>query len=238
MIYRYIYKITCTAGSLKDKFYFGQHTTENLNDNYKGSGVILQKYYKKYNKNYIKEIISFHNTQDELNKAEYDIIHPYLNDVNCLNLKDGGNQGSLSELTKIKISKSHIGKISPNKGQKMTDEQKIKISKGRKGKKCGKEHPYYGGMPQHIVNKISASNRGKKRSEETKKKFSEIHKGQTAWNKGIKCQPMSIEAKKKLSQTNTGKKFLTDGINTYFISSEYWGELIDIGFKFGMSPRK
>ena len=27
-MYRYIYKITCTSGSFKDKFYFGQHTTE------------------------------------------------------------------------------------------------------------------------------------------------------------------------------------------------------------------
>ena len=35
MIYRYTYKITCTAGTFKDKFYFGQHTTENLNDGYK-----------------------------------------------------------------------------------------------------------------------------------------------------------------------------------------------------------
>ena len=40
MIYRYIYKITCTTGSFKDKFYFGQRTTyiDPSKDKYKGSG--------------------------------------------------------------------------------------------------------------------------------------------------------------------------------------------------------
>ena len=72
MIYRYIYKITCTAGSFKDKFYFGQHTTDNLDDGYKGSGRKIGNYYKKHPNDYIKEIISFYNSQEELNKAEYD----------------------------------------------------------------------------------------------------------------------------------------------------------------------
>lgn len=68
MTYRYIYKITCTAGSFKGKFYYGQHTTENLDDGYKGSGRKINDYYKKYPNDYIKEIISFHNSQEELIK--------------------------------------------------------------------------------------------------------------------------------------------------------------------------
>ena len=102
MIYRYIYKITCTTGSFKDKFYFGQHTTDNLNDGYKGSGTKLKIYYKKHPDDYIKEIIAFYNNDEELNKAEYDIIHPYLNDKMCLNLKDGGNNVKYTEELKKK----------------------------------------------------------------------------------------------------------------------------------------
>lgn len=238
MTYRYIYKITCTTGKLKDKFYFGQHTTNNLNDGYKGSGIILQKYYKKHHKDYIKEIISFHNSQEELNQAEYDIIHPYLNDNNCLNLKDGGNQGTLSEETKNKISISNKGNISPNKGVKMTEEQKLKISISRKGKCTGENHPFHNGLTKEHINKIAISNRGKKRSDETKKRFSEIHKGQIPWNKGITGNTLSEEHKNNIAKANIGKKFLNDGINTYFVSSEYWGELIDIGFVFGISQHK
>ena len=62
MTYRYIYKITCTAGTFKDKFYFGQHTTDNLDDNYTGSGRKITNYIKKHPNDYVKEIIAFYNT--------------------------------------------------------------------------------------------------------------------------------------------------------------------------------
>lgn len=140
MIYRYIYKITCTTGSFKDKFYYGQHTTENLDDGYKGSGILLRKYYKKHKNDYIKEIISFYDSEESLNKAEYNIIHPYLNSEECLNLMEGGGStGSPSEQTRKILSEQKLGKprttpiwnkglIGYNSGHKMSDEQKIKLS--------------------------------------------------------------------------------------------------------------
>ena len=103
MTYRYIYKITCTAGRFKDKFYFGQHTTDNLNDGYKGSGHLITDYYKKHPNDYIKEIISYHNSQEELNQAEYDIIKDWLNNPICLNLIGGGNKGGVTDEYRQKI---------------------------------------------------------------------------------------------------------------------------------------
>ena len=94
LVHRYIYKITCTAGSFKSKFYFGKHKTKKIDDSYKGSGALINIYYKKHPNDYIKEIISFHNTDEELNKAEYEIIHQWLGNEMCLNLKEGGNGGS------------------------------------------------------------------------------------------------------------------------------------------------
>ena len=156
MVYRYIYKITCTAGSYKNKFYFGQHTTTNLHDVYKGSGVKLRSYYKKHPNDYIKEIISFHTTDEELNKAEYEIIHPWLNNKMCLNLMEGGALNALkSNETKQKISlaltgkkhsaihilhnrERHIGQIAWNKGLvlgPLSDTCKEKISKQISNKK-------------------------------------------------------------------------------------------------------
>lgn len=125
MTYRYIYKITCTAGRFKDKFYYGKHTTINLDDGYKGSGVLLVKYYKKYPNDYIKEIISFHNSDDELNKAEIDIISNYLTNENCLNLAKGGIGGQLKGI--------HLGQKPWNTGKTLSDEHKHKIGIKSKG---------------------------------------------------------------------------------------------------------
>ena len=145
-MYYYIYKITCTNGSFKDKFYFGQHTTENLDDNYKGTGALIKKYYKKYPDDYIKEIICYCNSPEELNKKEYDIIHPYLGDTNCLNLRDGGNCGTCSKEVKLKMSealkklyKEHPEIIERMKETKrlnkrpVSEETKKKMSDKRKG---------------------------------------------------------------------------------------------------------
>ena len=87
MTYRYIYKITCTAGDMKGHFYYGQHTTTNINDKYKGTGKLILEYYKKYPYDYIKEIIAYYNTEEELNNAEYDIIKENINDPLCMNMK-------------------------------------------------------------------------------------------------------------------------------------------------------
>lgn len=48
MIYRYIYKITCLTVSWEGKFSFGQHTTDNLNDGYFSSSILICNYKKKY----------------------------------------------------------------------------------------------------------------------------------------------------------------------------------------------
>lgn len=93
-MYKYIYKITLTKGSLKDKIYIGKHTTNNLDDGYKGSGVIVNKYYKKYPNDYIKEIICYCDTDNELNNKEKELIDYYRQFDNCLNIHPGGKGGS------------------------------------------------------------------------------------------------------------------------------------------------
>jgi len=102
MKYRYIYKITCTRGKFRNHFYYGQHTTENLNDGYKGSGKFLLDYYKKYPNDYVKEIIAFYDTEEALNQAEYDIIHPWLGNKMCLNICEGGRGGAKTPWNKGK----------------------------------------------------------------------------------------------------------------------------------------
>ena len=136
MTYYYIYKITCTKGSFKDKFYFGQHTTTNLDDGYKGSGKKLQNYYKTYPNDYIKEIICFCNDSDELGKKEYEIIHPWINNEMCLNIVEGGKQstwnkgkkGVYSQETINKMRKARLGKESGIKGKHLSAQTKQILS--------------------------------------------------------------------------------------------------------------
>ena len=78
MKYYYTYKITLTQGSLKGKFYFGKHSTTKLNDNYKGSGSIVKRYYKKYPKGYIKEINSLLCATASSSESQIALIVPFL----------------------------------------------------------------------------------------------------------------------------------------------------------------
>lgn len=205
MTYYYIYKITCTKGSFKDKFYFGKHTTTNLEDGYKGSGVKINSYYKKYPEDYIKEIICFCNNTEELNRKEYEIIHPWLNNEMCLNLMEGGQGGSISEESKRKISIANKGRLKGVKpwitGKGHSEETKKKLSEINKGR--------------------PSSFKGKHHSVESKKNMSEAHKGKSPWNKGKESQlkgiPRSEETKKKISEALKGR-------NNYWIPKHYTEE--------------
>lgn len=242
-MYRYTYKITCTAGKFKDYNYYGCHKTANLDDGYKGSGKKLIDYYKKHPNDFIKEIVGFYDNDEDMFNAEYELIHPHLGEDKCLNYKEGGKGGSYKGINKgIKHSAEWNKKTSDNEWLKHLDNpkytevyikwrQSIKEvnsnpEKARNHSKIMKEYykDHYSPMKGYIYSEeqkqiISNSLKeyyknnghpltGRKQSEETKKKNSESHKKQKY-------------------------KWMTDGIDDYQVSSNNWGEFIDIGFRFG-----
>lgn len=192
MKYYYTYRVNCTAVGWEDYYYLGQHTTNNLDDGYKGSGTKLWEYYKQYPEDYIFTILEFYSNKAELNKAEQKLIGDlYKTDEYCLNMNGGGhgswkaaceywNGRSHSEEHKRKTAESMRGK---NKGRQHSEESKRNMSDSKKGK------------PSVM--------KGKHHSEEAKLKISEANKGKTTWNKGI---PMSDVAKLKITEAKKGKK--------------------------------
>lgn len=64
-------------------------------------------------------------------------------------------------------------------------------------------------------------------------------KGKTPYNKGKKrLYHRSEEAINKSTDAIRGCKWMTDNISEYFLNKEYWGEFIDIGFRFGRKKMK
>lgn len=139
-----IYKITNT---LNGKIYIGKHQTENINDNYFGSGVALNTAIKKYGKqSFTKEVLFVFDNENDMNSKEREIVtEEFIARRDNYNKAVGGEGGSNF------------------KGKKHTDETKLKLSKLSAGRKASIE----------TRQKISEGNRRRVLSEETKRKLSE-----------------------------------------------------------------
>lgn len=73
-----LYTVYKTTNKVNGKIYVGQHSTENLNDGYLGSGVIFKKELKKHGRlNFEKEILFQSGNDSFLNEIETYYIHKY-----------------------------------------------------------------------------------------------------------------------------------------------------------------
>jgi len=204
--FNYVY---ITTNLLNGKQYVEDHSADNLNDSYLGSGrPHFERAKKKYGReNFKKQILKQFNTK----KEAFDAQEKYINKYNTLSPNGynispkGGNgvRGCWNKESLKKLSESH-------KGKKLSEEHKKKISKSNKKRIVSEE----------TKKKISKSHKGKKLSEEHKKKISKSHKGKITWMKGKKHsneakyknkiahigRKDSIETKKKKSNAMLGKK--------------------------------
>ncbi len=145
----FIYKTTCI---INNQFYYGMHSTDDLNDGYKGSGKRLRNSLNKHGeKNHEIEILEFLSDRESLKKREAEIVNELLiQDPLCMNLKTGG-EGGLS-------SKEHAEKFHAAGGKKVFQilskrhsenlkndpEYKIKYSKTMSKAISGEKNGFYG----------------------------------------------------------------------------------------------
>lgn len=192
--YGFIY---ITTNMINGKRYLGQKRFDNHWKNYLGSGAIFKHALKKYGKeNFSRNIIQICFSEDELNKAEYDltIFLNVVEDPNWYNLKEGGLNGRHGEEARQKISKNHAdvsGKNHPMFGKHITEEHRKRLRDGYIEKCSGKNNPWYG---KHL-------------SEETKNKISETTSKQVyqydEYGNLIAIWKSAIEVKRELGYSNS-----------------------------------
>lgn len=175
------YIVYKTTNQVNGKFYIGTHKTVDLNDNYMGSGKLLQKAIQKYGLNsFTKEILYVFDNAIEMYAKEAEIVtEEFLSEENTYNLKIGGfggfdfvNNSGLNGTLKGTHRRKELFQdqewVKYWKSQQklgihnMSDEQKAKREVARKKTMLRK----YG---KFVVGSFS----GKTHSEETKKKIGE-----------------------------------------------------------------
>lgn len=128
-MYFYVYKIT---NNINGMIYIGVHQTENLNDGYMGSGLLLKKAQKKYGlENFSKEILYECNSRDELFVMESQLVtQDFVNSKQTYNTRLGG-QGGPKEPRKTDYYRSGAHSHNVKLAQKKAKEKHILLKQQR-----------------------------------------------------------------------------------------------------------
>ncbi|HPI82925.1 MAG TPA: NUMOD3 domain-containing DNA-binding protein [Candidatus Paceibacterota bacterium] len=211
--FHYVY---LTTNLVNGKKYIGDHSTDDLDDGYIGSGrPYFKNAIKKYGKqNFKREILEFCLSKEEAFAKQEKYIKEYNTLLpNGYNIsKKGGNNCSggisidginrirnskigkkFSDDHRKKLSESHLGQIPWISGKNHSEETKNLISLKNTGKKRTPEmienqrNSHIGIIhTDETKEKLRKMKLGKKFSDDHRKKLSESHLGQIPWNKGLK----------------------------------------------------
>ena len=235
-----------TTNLKNGKKYIGDHSTNNLEDGYLGSGKpYFQRALKEYGKeNFKREILEFFESKEEaFNAQEKFIIFYNTLTPDGYNISPKGGYGVpksyLSEETKEKIGNSSRGRFHTaesklkmgRRGRKFSEESKEKMRKTAQKRKASEEtklkmrnSKLNRTLSEESKNKLSNSKKGKpspmkgkNHSEESKLKISRSKRG---IGKGI---PKSSETRQRISENNGMKNrgYLVSGSRNGMYKKKY-----------------
>lgn len=186
-----IYKITC---SINNKIYIGKHKTDDIDDGYMGSGVLLRHEQDLFGLDKFKKEILFEcSSEEEMNKKEAEIVNEdFIARDDVYNVMFGGDGGwnAINNNKQLKTTFAKKGGFATNKVVKSWPKE-VQIAYWKKisakvqliRKSWTKEQRDY------VLKKISDSLKvfytsggknpmfGKKHSQSSRKKMSESHLG-------------------------------------------------------------
>ncbi len=205
-----------TTNSINGKQYIGDHSTNNLDDKYIGSGNLMRKAIKKYGKkNFKRKILEI----CESKQKAFDFQEKYINEFNTL-VPNGYNLSPTGGLNVKRCfseeAKRKIGAAS--KGRTVSAESRLKMSMSR----SGENNPMYGKGYKIIGNKNGMFEIG--HTEKTKEK---MRKPKT--KEHIKNLKKSIKNQKKYKCPHCDKLFAAGnlykhiyGLKNRGVVSEFW----------------
>lgn len=124
MTFHFIYK---TTNLINNKIYIGKHSTKDLNDGYLGSGLQLAKAIQEYGiENFVREILSFHNTAEEALIEESKIVdQSFVDREDTYNIALGGSGGILTPVERLSGENHYLNRcMTPEEKEAHTDKYK------------------------------------------------------------------------------------------------------------------
>ncbi len=175
-----------TTNLINNNIYIGTHITKDPNDDYLGSGIVIDRAIEKYgSENFKKEVLFIFDNAEEMFSKERELVNEaFLERPDTYNVKLGGQGGwDFVNKTGLNIYENHRENAIKSfvlANQKLAelrlDENwcKIQGDKIREGLK----NYYKDGGQNGFQDKLH--------SDETKKKIGSKNKGKIPWNKGKK----------------------------------------------------
>jgi hypothetical protein len=211
--FHFIYKIT---NLINNRYYYGMHSTNNLEDGYFGSGKIIRLSVKKYGlENHKFEILEFLTNRESLKNREKEIVN--LNEIskkNCLNLIQGGQGGGRI------WSEEHMKKFSKSGNESFLKKMQDIDYRNNHSKKMSKINK----KSFEKYNKVSYFKcdwLGKKHSEETKEKLSESRKNKYGIGENNSCY-----GSKWMTKNGISKKINKNDVQTFIRDGWSFGRII------------
>lgn len=210
-----IYKI---ENLVNGKHYIGQHQTNDVFDDYKGSGKCLHKAYEKYGiENFKKTILYDFDNFDSMNQKEKELVplsSCACNNPMSYNLKEGGSNGILSEESQKRRIISFKKTIA-----NWSEEQKKAFAAKCSANSSGSKNPMYGKdwregkteeeIKQHNLNiHLSHMKRTPEQKAADKKKELETKANRPQYLKDITSQKCSKHSKELWSNPKMRQKIL------------------------------
>ena len=217
--YHYFYQIT---NLINGHFYYGIHSTNDLEDGYMGSGKRLNRAYKKYGiENFEKVILKYFDTRKECAKYEAEIVTEELvHNPSCYNVSCGGEYFNTLGTISVKDKEGNYFRCDVNDPKYISGEY-IGNTKGKRPV-FDKELGYYVSIDTEIIKHNPT------RYIDPSAGFIHCINIQTGESKRITCEEyknnkdiwQSYTYNKICVKDKTGKHFLVDKEDPRYLSGE------------------